>query len=32
MSCKMESELAELSDEDKKVFLSELGITNSELE
>ncbi len=32
MSCKMESELAELSDEDKKVFLSELGITNSGLD
>jgi GTP-binding protein YchF len=32
MSCKMESELAELSDEDKKVFLSDLGITNSGLD
>jgi GTP-binding protein YchF len=32
MSCKMESELAELSDDDKKVFLSELGITNSGLD
>src|SRR5574344_667926 len=32
MSCKMESEVAELSDDDKKVFLSELGITNSGLD
>lgn len=32
MCAKMESELAELSDEDKKVFLSELGITNSGLD
>ena len=32
MCAKMESELSELSDEDKLVFLSELGITNSGLD
>ncbi len=32
MCAKMESELAELSDEDKKVFLNELGISNSGLD
>lgn len=32
MCAKMESELSELSDDDKKVFLSELGITNSGLD
>ena len=32
MSCQMESELAELSDDDKKVFLSDMGITNSGLD
>ena len=32
MCAKMESELSELSDEDKKVFLSELGISNSGLD
>lgn len=32
MCAKMESELSELSDEDKKVFLQELGITNSGLD
>ena len=32
MCCKMESELAELNDDDKKVFLQELGITNSGLD
>lgn len=32
MCAKMESELSELSDEDKKVFLSELGVTNSGLD
>jgi len=32
MCAKMESELAELPDEDKKVFLSEMGITNSGLD
>ena len=32
MSCQMESELSELSDEDKKVFLSDMGITNSGLD
>ena len=32
MSCKMESELAEMNDDDKKVFLKELGITNSGLD
>ena len=32
MCCKMESELAELSDDDKKVFLEELGIANSGLD
>ena len=32
MCAKMESELAELSDDDKKVFLQELGITNSGLD
>ena len=32
MSCKMESELAELTDDDKKVFLSDIGITNSGLD
>lgn len=32
MCCKMESELSELSDEDKKVFLQELGIANSGLD
>ena len=32
MCAKMESELAELPDEDKKVFLNEMGITNSGLD
>lgn len=32
MCAKMESELSELSDDDKKLFLSELGITNSGLD
>ena len=32
MSCAMESELAELSDDDKKVFLADMGITNSGLD
>ena len=32
MSCKMESELVEMSDDDKKEFLKELGITNSGLD
>ena len=32
MCAKMESELAELPDEDKKVFLSEMGIQNSGLD
>lgn len=32
MCAKMESELAELSDDDKKVFLQELGINNSGLD
>lgn len=32
MCTKMESELSELSDDDKKVFLSELGISNSGLD
>ena len=32
MCAKMESELSELSDDDKKVFLEELGITNSGLD
>lgn len=32
MCAKMESELSELSDDDKKVFLSELGIQNSGLD
>lgn len=32
MCAKMESELSELSDEDKKEFLEELGITNSGLD
>lgn len=32
MCAKMESELAELSDEDKQVFLSEMGIANSGLD
>ena len=32
MSAKIESELAELSDEEKKSFLKELGITNSGLD
>lgn len=32
MCAKMESELSELSDEDKEVFLKELGITNSGLD
>ncbi len=32
MCAKMESELSELSDEDKKVFLNELGISNSGLD
>ncbi len=32
MSAKIESELAELSDEEKKNFLAELGITNSGLD
>ena len=32
MSCQMESELAELSDDDKMVFLNDMGITNSGLD
>ena len=32
MCAKMESELSELSDDDKKIFLEELGITNSGLD
>lgn len=32
MCAKMESELSELSDDDKKVFLNELGVTNSGLD
>ena len=32
MSCKMESELVEMSDDDKKDFFNELGITNSGLD
>ncbi len=32
MCAKMESELAELSDEDKKIFLTELGISSSGLD
>ena len=32
MSAKIESELAELSDDEKKIFLQELGITNSGLD
>ena len=32
MCAKLESELAELSDEDKKVFMQDLGITNSGLD
>ena len=32
MCAKMESELSELSDDDKKIFLTELGITNSGLD
>lgn len=32
MCCKMESELSELSDDDKKIFLQELGISNSGLD
>ena len=32
MSCKMESELSEMNDDDKKVFLSEIGIQNSGLD
>ena len=32
MSAKIESELSELNDEDKKNFLAELGITNSGLD
>jgi len=32
MSAKIESELAELSDDEKKIFLEELGITNSGLD
>ena len=32
MCCKMESELSELNDDDKKVFLQELGINNSGLD
>ncbi len=32
MCCKMESELAELNDDDKKIFLADLGITNSGLD
>ena len=32
MSCQMESELSELSDDDKKVFLNDMGITNSGLD
>ena len=32
MSCQMESELAELSDDDKKIFLNDMGISNSGLD
>ena len=32
MSCQMESELAELSDEDKKLFLNDMGVDNSGLD
>lgn len=32
MCCKMESELSELNDDDKKMFLQELGIANSGLD
>ena len=32
MCCKIESELAELNDDDKKIFLADLGITNSGLD
>ncbi len=32
MSCAMESELVELSDDDKKIFLQDMGITNSGLD
>ena len=32
MCCKMESELSELNDDDKKIFLQELGISNSGLD
>ena len=32
MSCQMESELAELNDEEKKEFLKEMGISNSGLD
>ncbi|MBR1416863.1 MAG: redox-regulated ATPase YchF [Bacilli bacterium] len=32
MSCAMESELSELNDDDKQVFLNDMGITNSGLD
>ena len=32
MSCKMESELSELNDDDKKIFLEDLGLTSSGLD
>ena len=32
MSCQMESELSELNDDDKKAFLSDMGISNSGLD
>ena len=32
MSCAMESELVELSDDDKKIFLADMGISNSGLD
>lgn len=32
MSCQIESELSELNEEDKKIFLQELGISNSGLD
>lgn len=32
MSCQIESELSDLSEDDKKIFLQELGITNSGLD
>ena len=32
MSCQMESELAELSDDDKKLFLQDIGVENSGLD